>query len=81
MQAWEKVGAAPVTRKCLESDKVRREFGDEVDEMNEVMKRSQEQNDQCIFFLTGRGYDGSALSSKLNQKKVTAPVTRPNSKE
>ncbi len=42
LQAWEKVGAAPVTQKCLDSDKERREFGDEEDKMNKVMKRIQE---------------------------------------
>ncbi len=67
-----------MTRKCLDSDKVRREFGDEEDEMKEVMKRIQEQNDQCTFFLTRNGYDGSVLACTLNEKKVTAPVTRPN---
>ncbi len=49
--------------------------------MNEVMKQIQEQNDQCTFFLTSWRYDGSALSFKLNKKKVTAPVTCPNSNE
>ncbi len=72
LRAWEKVGAAPVTQNCLESVKACRKFGNEVDKMNEVMKWIQEQNNQCTFFLTGRGYDGPALSSQLNKKEVTA---------
>ncbi len=74
LQAWEKVGAAPATQKCLDSGKVRREFGNEDDEMNKVMKRIQEQNDQCTFFLTHHGYDRSVFTCKLNKKKVTAPI-------
>ncbi len=70
-----------MTQICLDSDEVRREFGDEEDEMNKVMKRIQEQNDQYTFFLTHSGYDGSILSCTLNKKKVTAPITCPNSQE
>ncbi len=81
LRAWEKAGATPVTRKCLESDKEHREFGDKEDEMDEMMKKIQEQNDKCTFSLTHHGYDGSVLASKLNKQKVTAPVTRPNSSE
>ncbi len=33
LQAWAKVGAAPVTYKCLESKKVRCAFGDADDEV------------------------------------------------
>jgi len=28
IRAWEKVGAVPLSRKCLQSPKVRRSFGD-----------------------------------------------------
>ncbi len=59
-----------MVQKYLDSDKVWREFGDEEDEMNEVMKRIREQNDQCTFLLT--------LACTLNKKKVIAPVTCPN---
>ncbi len=72
---------ALVTRKCLDSDKVRREFGDEKDEMNEVMKGIKEQNDQCTFFLTLNGYDGSVLACKLNYNKVNTTVTCPNTQQ
>ncbi len=72
---------APVTQKCLDSDRARTEFGDEEDEMNEVMKGLKEQNDQCTFFLTLNGYDGSALACKLNKNKVTAPITCPNTQQ
>ncbi len=74
-QTREKVGSAPVTQKCIDSDKVRGEFCDEDDEMNKVVKSVHEQNDQGTFFLTCHGYDGSLLKFKLNKKKVTAPIT------
>ncbi len=45
LRTWDKVGLAPVTRKCLGSDKVWKEFDDEEDEMNEMMKWIEEQND------------------------------------
>ncbi len=41
----------------------------------------QEQNDQCNFFITPHGYDSSMLTSKLNKKKVTAPIICPTSNE
>lgn len=63
-----------MTQKCLDLNKLRKEFGDKEDKMNEVMKRIQEQNDQCTFFLTHDKYDGSFLECTHNKKKVTAPT-------
>lgn len=49
-----------VALKRLELEKVFREFGDEEDKMNKIIKCIQEQNDQCTIFLTCHGYDVSA---------------------
>ncbi len=74
--AWSKIGVAPLTRKCLESKQVRREFGDADDEMNRMEKSMEDANRVSCFFLTQIGYDGSALwveVAKLKKLTVTVP--------
>ncbi|KAL7465783.1 hypothetical protein ACHAXS_012907, partial [Conticribra weissflogii] len=81
LKSWAKVGAAPVTRKCLESNQVRREFGDGDGEHDQVMLHIQSQNDMCTYFLTQRGFDGDQLKAKLNKKKNKRAVTKAHSIE
>ena len=38
IRAWEKVGAVPLSRKCLESKKVRRSIGDGDDEQQALVR-------------------------------------------
>ncbi len=59
--SWSKVGAAPVTCKCLESKKVRCELGDADDDMNNVAKLIEEANFLSCHFLSTNGYNGLAL--------------------
>ncbi len=44
LASWSKVGAAPLTHKCIESKKVRRELGDADDDMNNLAKLIVEAN-------------------------------------
>ena len=81
---WEKVGAVPCTRACLQDPKVRREHGDvddETDQMQLVMAEMQQANDTATSLLIHRGYRGDLLQAKLNQQKERAPLTVPLSEE
>ncbi len=69
LSTWSKVGAAPLTRKCLESKQVRREFGDADDEMNRMAKTMEDANRVSCLFLTQNGYDGSALRVEVAKVK------------
>ncbi len=71
LKSWAKVGAAPVTRKCLESNQVCREFGDGDGEHDQVMLHIQSQNDMCTYFLTQRGFDGDQLKAKVSKKSYS----------
>jgi co-chaperonin GroES (HSP10) len=55
LAVWEKVGAAPLTRKCLGDKLVRKSIGDGVDEYEQLITLIQEANnlatDQIIFLL------------------------------
>ena len=52
LAAWQKVGAAPLTRKCLEDKQVRRTIGDAEDEMNELMRAMNATNEWATYTLT-----------------------------
>ncbi len=51
LAAWEKIGAAPGTRKCLPSPKVQQELGDANDEINDMAKMMAGANELNCFFL------------------------------
>ena len=81
---WEKVGAVPFTRACLQDPKVRREQGDvteEEDPMQLAMKEMQQANDNATNLLILRGYQGNLLQAKLKQHKERAALTVPLSNE
>ncbi len=69
---WEKVGAAPLTRKCLGNKLVRKSIGD--DEYEQLMTLIQEGNNLVMDMLVGWGYDAMDLKDVivpiLNQKLV-----------
>ena len=52
IRAWEKVGAVPLSRKCLESKKVRRSIGDGDDEQQALVHLIQEHNTLACTALT-----------------------------
>ncbi len=72
---WEKCGAAPLTRACLQSNsQVRRELGDDDDATNTAMLHIQESNNVSTHFLSRIGYNGKVFKNtikKVNRKSVT----------
>ena len=81
LDAWEKVGAAPLTRACLKSKKVRHEFGVSGDPMTIDMIAMQQQNDFCCWQLSDFGYQGHRLKIVLKEKTTEPPITVPHSRE
>jgi hypothetical protein len=72
---WEKCGAAPLTRACLQNNsQVRREMGDGEDATNTAMVHIQESNNVSTHFLLCNGYNGNAFKEtikKVSRKSVT----------
>ena len=65
LNAWAKVGAAPMSRACLTGSKVKRELGDGDVDTNTSMMEVQDANDLAVYNLTGAGYCGDILKAKL----------------
>ena len=62
------VGAAPLTKCCLENhSQVRREIGDDDDATNQMMQEIQMANDFSTHFLTSHGYNGDAIKVTVNK--------------
>ena len=79
--AWHKVGAAPLTRKCLMDKKVQRKLDDSDNEMRSLMEGLQEANDVSTTLLTQHGYEGKYLSVAVKRVPKKQPVTIPHTKE
>ena len=76
LSAWAAVGAAPLTRKCLTSDKVIQNRDD--DPLSEIYKRIEETNCNSCDLLSAKGYNRMKMKVRLNMKKASAtakPVT------
>ena len=81
-KAWAAVGAAPLTRSCLNDKKVRRQLGDAKDSMNELMLSLQDGNLNSTALLTQHEYEGDRLRVFLKKNPVKPRmVTKPNSLE
>ena len=79
MSAWEKVGAAPCTQKCLLDPKVSKSLGGGDDEYYNLI---QVANDHAVHALNEMGYAGSLLAVKIEDDRDKAvPLTQPLSKE
>ena len=86
LEAWSKVGNAPLTIKCLESDKVRHELTEDNDDdkpLAEVYCAMQAQNDFGVLWLNAYGLGGKHMVAKVNRKKEEFDIvlTAPNTKE
>ena len=82
LSAWAAVGAAPLTRKCLSSDKVIQDRDD--DPLSDVYKRIEEKNHNACDLLSAKGYNGMKMKVRLNMKKASSmakPVTVPHTTE
>ena len=73
--AWEKVGAAPCTQKCLSDPKVSKLLGDGDDEYYNSI---QVANDHAVHALNEMGYAGHLLAVKIEDDREEAvPLTQP----
>ena len=64
--AWRAIGAAPISRACLDDPKVRRELGDGDDAHDLLLVQLQDANDYATHMLSRYGYAGSVLKNKIN---------------
>lgn len=81
LSAWAKIGAAPLTMKCLDDKKVRRQLGDADDSMNALMQSLQDGNHSACDLLTRRGYAGDKLRVFVKKVPKKKAVTKPNTLE
>ncbi len=66
LAVWEKCGAAPLTRACLQNNsQVRREMGDDDNATNMAMVHIQESNNVSTHFLSCNGYNGNAFKDTI----------------
>ena len=77
LEAWQKVGAAPLTMECLKSVSVRREIGD--CNVDTTLRDIQEQNRTSTNLLCARGFAGQRLAGKLKEKTILEELTVPHS--
>ena len=77
--AWALVGTVPVTRKCLQSDKVL--HNSEGDPLRQLYKNIEQANHLACDLLSSRGYHSMKLKLKLRKAIASPPVTLPNSKD
>ena len=80
LNAWAKVGAAPLTRKCLSDPKVSKTLGDGDGKFDEYLLSIQVANDLATYALTEGGFKGELLKVKLVPRKEEEELTVPNSK-
>jgi hypothetical protein len=81
ISAWMKVGAIPLSRKCLQSRKVRRSIGDGDDEQKDVALLVQEHNTIACSALCLAGYNGFAMKMTIKPDKSTKVITVPHTQE
>eukprot|EP00985_Skeletonema_marinoi_P001036 scaffold429_cov115-Skeletonema_marinoi.AAC.3 len=78
LNAWNKCGAAPVTKTPLHGHKqVRRELhdDDDDDENTKMLLGLQATNNMSTFFLTQQGYDGNAFVATVKKRPKQSNVT------
>ncbi len=82
LKAWAKVGAAPLTRKCLSDPKVSRTLGDDDGGNDEYLLSIQTANDLATHALDDMGYNGKLLRVSVERdREDSVPLTLPHSKE
>ena len=81
IKAWEKVGAVPFSRKCLQSPKVRRSIGDGNNEQQALVDLIVEHNVIACNALTLEGYNGDVMKITLKPVEYSSVFTVPHSQE
>ena len=75
IKAWEKVGAVPLNRKCLQSLKVRRSIGDGNDNQQALVQLIVEYNAIACNALSLEGYNGDVMKVTLKPVERTTVIT------
>ncbi len=82
IKAWEKVGAVPLSRKCLQSPKVRRSIGDDSDEDQwALVHLIVEHTTIACNALSLEGYNGDVMKITLKPVERTTVLTVPHLQE
>jgi hypothetical protein len=81
IKAWEKVGAVPLSRKCLQSPKVRRSIGDGDDDQQALVQLIVEHNVIACNALSLECYNSDTMKVTLKPVNHTTVVTVPHSQE
>jgi hypothetical protein len=81
IKAWEKVGAVPLSRKCLQSPKVRRSIGDGDEDQQALVSLIVEHNVIACNALSLEGYNGDVMKITLKPVERTRVLTVPHSQE
>ena len=79
--AWEKVGAAPLTRACLNNKKVQKSLGDGSVDYQQLLLNVQDANDVATHALTAGGMNGNALKRTIIEIPTTQQITEEHSQE
>jgi hypothetical protein len=81
ISAWEKVGAVPLSRKCLTSPKVRQSIGDGDINQQLLVHLIVENNVIACNALTLAGYNGDLMKVTLKPIERTNVITAPHTQE
>ncbi len=81
IKAWEKVGAVPLSRRCLQSPKVRCSIGDGNDDQQALVHLIVEHNTIACNALSLEGFNGGVMKVTLKPVQHTNIVTAPHTQE
>ncbi len=81
IKAWEKVGAVPLSCKCLSSPKVRRSIGNGNDNQQVLVHLIFEHNTIPCYALLLEGYNGDVIRVTLKPIERTTVITVAHSQE
>ena len=81
LNAWRKVGAAPLTRSCLSDPKVSTRLGEGSSDFDDYLRGIQSANDLAVHALTNGGYRGELLKATIEKREDARMLTAPHSKE
>jgi hypothetical protein len=81
IKAWEKVGAVPLSRKCLSSLKVRCSIGNGDDDQQALVHLIVENNTIACYALLLEGYNGDVMRVALKPIERTTAITAAHTQE
>ena len=81
IKAWEKVGAVPLSRKCLSSPKVRCSIGDGDADQQALVHLIVEHNTIACYALSLEGYNGDVMRVTMKPIERTTVITAAHTQE